>query len=69
MNAVQEEDVCLMWINVLLHKSLFCLQAKKKKEKVPVAAIKMALKHFLYRIKDKNQGMPLPERQLMSFVC
>lgn len=38
------------------------------KEKVPVAAIKMALKHFFYRIKGKNQGMPLPERQLTSFV-
>lgn len=32
MNAVQDEDVCLMWINVLLHKSLECLQAKKKKK-------------------------------------
>lgn len=36
---------------------------KLKKEKVPVAAIKMALKHFRHRIKGKNQGMPVPERQ------
>lgn len=70
MNVVQEEDVCLMWINVLLHNSLFCLQAKKskKKKKVPVAAIKMTLKHFLYRIKGNKQAMSLPERQLASFV-
>lgn len=41
---------------------------KLKKEKVPVAAIKMTLRHFPYGIKGKNQGMPLPERQFTSFV-
>lgn len=44
-----------------------CSVYKLKKEKVPVAAIKMTLKHF-HRIKGKKQGMSLPERQLTSFV-